>query len=297
MEEQRVIFSQATRDRFAFVVAVCALLVQWSSATIAAEQHTDNPVAATRSDEATQNQRLLQLGPGDTVSIQVYGQPDMSTTVSVADDGTVTVPIIGDVPVRGLSPFEAATRIENALVDGKILIKPQVTVTLTVSKSQRVSVLGEVGNPGRYPVESNTTILDLLALAGGTKDTGAGTVFLLHPAPDGTITRTEIHLADLFANKNSTPAQTLQGGDSIYVPKAAQFYIFGEVNAPSMYRIESGMTILQAIARAGGVTLRGSRNRFEVRRKDANGIEHEVKAKLTDLVQPDDIIRVKESIF
>ena len=253
--------------------------------------------SAAEAAAAPQGQRLQQLGPGDTVSIQVYGQPDMSATVTVADDGTVTVPIIGDIPVKGLSPFEAAARIEKALVDGKILINPQVTVTLTVSKSQRVSVLGEVGTPGRYPVESNTTILDLIALAGGTKDSGANTVYLLHPLPDGTTTRTEIHLSDLFANKNQAPAQVLQGGDSIYVPKAPQFYIFGEVTAPSMYRIESGMTILQAIARAGGVTLRGSRNRFEVRRKDANGVEHAVKAKLTDLVQPDDIIRVKESIF
>lgn len=81
------------------------------------------------------------------------------------------------------------------------------------------------------------------------------------------------------------------------VPRAPQFYIFGEVNSPNMYRIEPGMTIVEAIARAGGVTPRGSSRRFELKRKDANNVEHIVKAKLSDPVMADDVIRVKESIF
>ncbi len=245
----------------------------------------------------TAGRRLLQLGPGDTIAIQVYGQPDMSTTVNVADDGTVAVPLAGEVPVGGLAPAEAGARIAKALADGKFLVNPQVTVTLSLSRSQRVSVLGEVGTPGRYTIEANTSIFDLLAQAGGTKETSGDTVYLLRTEAGGKVTRYPINLRGLYDDKNPMPNLALQGGDSIFVPKAPQFYIFGEVTTPSLYKIEPGMTILQAIARAGGLTPRGSRNRFEVKRKDANGVEHVVKAKLTDLVQPNDVIRIKESIF
>jgi polysaccharide export outer membrane protein len=259
-------------------MALCAI-----GQTFAASQQNPAAPANPQAPEAaaTASRKLLQLGPGDSIAIQVYGQPDMATTVYVADDGTIPVPLVGSVQVNGLSPSEAGRALEKALSDGKFLIDPHVTITVVQSRSQRVSVLGEVGAPGRYPIESNTTIFDLL----------------LRPDANGQNIRYPINLKGLVDQKNAMPTQALQGGDSIYVPRAPQFYIFGEVTAPNMYRIEPGMTVVQAIARAGGVTPRGSRNRIELKRKDANGQEHVVKAKLSDLVQPDDVIRVKESIF
>jgi polysaccharide export outer membrane protein len=122
-------------------------------------------------------------------------------------------------------------------------------------------------------------------------------VFLLRSDDSGKIDRFPIDLKELADGRGSPPTWVLKGGDSIMVPRAPQFYIFGEVNAPNMYRIEPGMTIVQAIARAGGVTPRGSSSRFELKRKDANNVEHVVKAKLSDPVLADDVIRVKESIF
>jgi len=247
--------------------------------------------------EPPQNRPLTQLGPGDGVTIQVVGQPDMTVTVTVSDDASVNVPFVGNVPVGGLSPSEAASRIEKALVDAKILVHPQVNVTVTSARSQRVSVLGEVSSPGRYPIESNTTIFDLLAIAGGAKETGGSTIFVLRRESDGRVIRFPINLNKLSDPTDDQVPFELHGGDTIIVPKAPQVYVFGEVTAPSVYKIEPGMTVLQAIARAGGVTPRGSINRFEVKRKDGNGEEHIVKLKLTDPVQAEDVIRVKESIF
>lgn len=246
---------------------------------------------------ALQARKVVQLGPGDGVAVSVYGQPDMTTNTSVGDDGSLTIPLIGAVQVNGLSPAEAGIKIEQALVSGKILVKPQVTVTLALSRSQRISVLGEIGVPGRYAVDASTSIFDLLAQAGGTKETGATYVYLLRPSADGKISRYTINLKGLIDEKNSVPNAVLQGGDTVYVPKAPQFYIFGEVTAPNQYRIEPGMTYTEAIVRAGGITARGSRNRLEVKRKDAAGVEHTVKIKTSDPVQPGDVIRVKESIF
>jgi polysaccharide export outer membrane protein len=240
---------------------------------------------------------LLQLGAGDSVNIQVYGQPDMGATVYVSDDGSIPVALVGAVEVAGLSPAQASLRIEKALHDGKFLINPHVTLTVTQSRSQLVTVLGQVGTPGRYPIESNTSIFDLLAQAGGVKDDGADVVFLLRPDKDGKETRYPINLKQMVNGDRPTQTERLKSGDSVFVPRAEQFYIYGEVAAPGKYRVETGMTIIQAIARAGGVTLRGSERRVEIKRHKPDGSYETSKAKLGEAVQPDDVIRVKESIF
>lgn len=240
---------------------------------------------------------LLQLGPGDSIAIQVYGQPDMSGTVYVSDDGTIPVALAGPVQVAGLSPSQAASRIEKALRDGKFLVDPHVTLTVTQSRSQRVSVLGQVGKPGRYPIESNTTIFDLLAEAGGVTEKGGNTVYLLRQGKDGNVARYPISLQGLSGGEQTIPDQSLKGGDSIYVPHAPQFYVYGEVAKPGQYTVESGMTVIQAIADAGGITPRGSERRIIIKRRNTDGTYTTTKARLSELVQPEDVIRVKESIF
>jgi polysaccharide export outer membrane protein len=250
-------------------------------------------------DEAqiAEPRRILQLGPGDAVTLHVYGQPDMDATQYVADDGTIRVALAGAVGVTGLSPAEASERVERALKDGKYLVNPHVTITLAESRSQRVSVLGEVRTPGRYTIESNTTVFDVLAQAGGGTENCADTVYVLRPNATGAVARYAVDLEALAGGNGGTSAATLKGGDSIYVPRADRFYIYGEVQQPNMYKLESGMTIVQAIARAGGITTRGSEKRIEVRRRSTNGTMVVSRANSTDAVRADDVIRVKESIF
>ncbi len=242
-------------------------------------------------------QRMLQLGPGDAVAIHVYGQPDMDTTEYVADDGTIRIALAGAVGVNGLSPVEASEQVERALRSGKYLVDPHVTITLTQSRSQRVSVLGEVRTPGRYNIESNTTVFDVLAQAGGATAECADTVYVLRPDPHGAVARYAVDLKGLADGKGGTSTPALRGGDSVYVPRADRFYIYGEVQQPNMYKLEPGMTIVQAIARAGGVTARGSEKRIEVRRRSESGATVVRRANTTDAVRADDVIRVKESIF
>jgi polysaccharide export outer membrane protein len=255
------------------------------------------PVSVQGSEAADQGRRLVQLGPGDSVTLSVFGQPDMSTTVFVADDGTLTVPLAGPVKVQGMSPSEASRRIEKALKDGKFLVDPHVTISAIVSRSQRVSVIGEVKSPGRYVIESNIPIFDLLAEAGGVTDNASDVVYLLRPDKDGNELRYEIDLKGLAKGNRPVSAQSVKAGDSLYVPRAEQFYIYGEVSAPGKFRVEPGMTVIQAIARAGGLTPRGSQRRVEVKRLMPDGTYTTSKAKLDDAVHADDVIRVKESIF
>ncbi len=263
---------------------LCALLMTCAGASVAQENLKDKGP-------------LLQLGPGDSVGIQVYGQPDMSTTAYVADDGTLAVPLAGTVPVAGLSPDQASARIEAALKTRKILVDPHVTVTVAQTRSQRVSVLGQVGTPGRYPIESNTSIFDLLAQAGGVTAVGSDVVFVIRTDKDGKEVRYPVDLKGLANGAGAIPTIALKGGDSVFVPKAEQFSIYGEVATPGRYRVEPGMTVIEAVAKAGGITLRGSQRRIFIKRKLASGDYSDVKAKIGDAVQPDDVIQVKESIF
>lgn len=272
--------------RFGIVAAWLVLVLRGAFALAA----TDVPAA---------ERPLLQLGPGDQIKMDVFGRPEMDTTTYIADDGTIRVPLAGAVMIGGLSPAEAAQKVETALKNGQFLVDPHVTFTVVQSRSQRVSVLGEVHNPGRYPIESNTTVLDLLAQAGGATEKGSDTIFILRPDSSGVLQRQAVNLKGVTDSKDGSPAvlQTLRSGDSIFVPVAEQFYIAGEVHAPAMYRLESGMTLLQAIARAGGVTDRGSASRVSIKRRGPKGNYVVISGKPNEQIQADDVITVKERIF
>ena len=241
---------------------------------------------------------LIPLGSGDVVNVQVYGRPELTTTTYIADDGTISLPLAGVVEVSGLSTSAAAQKIATAYKKGQYLRNPQVTLLLSQSHSQLVSVLGEVRTPGRFPIESRTTVIDLLAQAGGTTERGGYVLYLMRAdTKSGEIERHPIDLRGLQDHRYSLKMLTLQGGDSLFVPPAEQFYVYGEVQQPNMYRLEPEMTVLQAISRSGGFTRAANRNRVEIKRRDTGGATHVIKATLADRVEPDDVIYVKESLF
>lgn len=242
------------------------------------------------------DRQLVQLGPGDSVSIQINGEPDKADGY-IGDDGTVRVPLIGPVQVTGLSPIEASKIIEAALIKHNFYRDPHVTVLITQPNSQLVSVLGEVANSGRYPITPKTTIVDLLALAGGLHPNASDVIYLIRKDSQGQTSRFEINLTGLGNISRNLPAERLQGGDSLFVPVAKAVLVNGEVTTPGSYRLVHGMTVAQAIASAGGITPRGSERRIELKRLGPDGNYIAIRPKPGDSVQPDDIIRVKESIF
>ncbi len=240
---------------------------------------------------------LLQLGVGDELNVQVYGRPELTTTTYIADDGSITMPLAGPVPIVGLSPAAAAREVAAAYKRAQLLRDPQITILLMQSRSQQVSVLGEVRSPGRFPVNSTTSLLDLLAAAGGTTDTSADTVFVIRPNEKGSLERHPVSLRGLEDGRQSLQFLVLRGGDAVFVPPADQFYIYGEVRAPNMYRLEPEMTVLQAISRSGGLTELATTRRIEVKRRAANGTVVAERITLADRVQADDVIYIREGRF
>ena len=245
---------------------------------------------------ASVGQHLSQLGPGDSVTIRIYGQPD-SDNAYVGDDGTINVPLVGNVQVAGLSAIEAAARVAKALKDGGYFLDPHVTIAVTESRSQLVSVMGEVGTVGRYPITPRTTIVELLTQAGGLRETASDTGYVLRADNSGHVNRYPVKLNGLTDLKETLPTATLLGGDSLLVPRAEHCFILGMVTSPGKIPIEPGMTVIQGIARAGGINERGSEHRIQVKRLGKDGEYHVVHVKPKEPVQADDIIRVKESIF
>ncbi|MGH8141673.1 MAG: SLBB domain-containing protein [Steroidobacteraceae bacterium] len=241
--------------------------------------------------------RLAMLGPGDSVAVQVFGQPDMTTTVYVSDDGTIRVPLAGPVAVAGSTPVQAAQRVEKALRDAGYFVHPQVTLTLVQSRSERVSVLGDVKTPGSYAVDPATTVFDLLADAGGATTDAAAVGYVRRMGADGHVHEYSVDLRGTPGATNNLPDQRLDGGDELFVPQAQHVYVYGQVKMPDMYKWEPGMTVIQAVVLAGGITEKGSERHIQIKRLQPNGQYAVLHARSDDLVKPGDVIRVKESIF
>jgi polysaccharide export outer membrane protein len=234
------------------------------------------------------------LGAGDLLKVTVFDHPELASELRVSEAGAITFPLLGEVKAAGLSVHQLERTLASGLANGGFVRQAQVSVLIEDYQSQRFSVLGQVNKPGQYPLMTKTNVMTALAAAGGPIN--------LVAADEATLLRRDgTHLGvDLISLFQGDPRQnlTLSAGDTLYVPKAAQFYIYGAVQHPGVYRLERGMTVSQAISAGGGLTPRGSDRRVVVRRREYKGSkEHEVSLDASDLVQPDDVLRVKESLF
>jgi polysaccharide export outer membrane protein len=237
-----------------------------------------------------------RLGPGDSIKVQVYQNPELSFEVRVSESGVVNYPLVGPVQLGGLTVGEAEQRIAKALQTGNILKAPQVSINVAQVRGSQVAVLGEVQKPGRFPLETtNVRVSEMLAAAGGVTQNGDDRV-VVTGTRSGQPFRKEVDVRALFAGQSADDV-TLAPGDTVFVAKAPSFYIAGEAQKPGTYRIERGMTVQQAVAAGGGITPRGSINRIRITRTQANGQKVTIDPNLTDVVQPGDVLFVRESIF
>lgn len=234
-----------------------------------------------------------RIGPGDLLRVSVFGSPELSNEVRVSDSGAITYPLVGAIEVAGRSTAQVEAMLKARFIEGGYLREPQVLVHVAEYQSQKVSVLGHVMKPGQYTLQSSNRVLDMLAAAGGIRTDEAGDSAMLIRQDN---TRQPI---DLYALFNGDPSQNVPvtGGDTLYVARAPQFYIYGEVQRPGMYRLERGMTVSRAISAGGGLTSRGSERRVLVKRKTAKGEEEQISLRGQDLLQPDDVLMVKEGLF
>ena len=244
-----------------------------------------------------QQQQQYLLGPGDILRISVFKNPDLSLDARVSEAGTLSYPLIGAVQVGGLTLPAAEKKIGDLLREGGFVLNPQVNILITQVIGGLVSVIGEVNTPGRYSVEAAGGHLSgMLAVAGGIAATGSDNV-IVTGSRGGKPFRREIDIVAMSLGTGASEDIALAGGDTVFVNRAPQFYIYGQVQKPGQVRLERGMTVMQALASGGGVTGKGTSRGIVRHRRDASGKVKEESVSLDEDVRDQDVIYVKESLF
>jgi polysaccharide export outer membrane protein len=243
--------------------------------------------------QATAKPEDYRLGAGDLLKIVVFDHEELSVDARISQTGNITFPLVGQLPVAGLSARDAELLLAQRLIDGGFVKQPQVSVLVSEYQSQKVSVMGQVTKAGQYPLDSSKKVLDVLAMAGGVlNDTAADDATLVRA--DGS--RVVIDLRNLF-DGDPTMNLDVHDGDTVFVRRAPQFYVYGEVQHPGEYRLARNTTISQAISIGGGLTPRGTQRGAIVKRLDTQGKEHKVSIGDEDVLQPNDVLLIKASLF
>lgn len=235
------------------------------------------------------------LGAGDVIRITVFQSPDLTLETRVSESGVINYPLIGTVKLGGISVTDAEKRIADGLRSGNFIKQPQVNILVVQIRGHQASVLGHVLRPGRFPLEqAGLKLSDLLALAGGIAPSGNDSVTLTGMR-EGKAIRRSIDFPMIFAGRAED--LPVENGDVVYVDRMPMVYIYGEVQRPGSFRIERGMTLMQALATAGGLNQRGTEKGIRIHRRGADGKVGVVQPTMDDAVLDGDVVYVRESLF
>jgi polysaccharide export outer membrane protein len=238
-----------------------------------------------------------RLGSGDVVRIAVFQNADLTLETRITEAGLVSYPLLGNIRLGGQTVTGAEQLISEGLRNGNFVKSPQVTLVVLQVRGNQASVLGQVNRPGRFPLEvADMRLTDLLAMAGGTANSGADTVIITGTRA-GKPFRQEMDLPSLFAPGGAAKDLFILNGDTIWVDRQPVVYIYGEVQRPGPMRMERDMTLLQALATGGGLTQRGTAKGIVVHRRAAGSKVEVVTPEMTDQMREGDVVFVRESLF
>ncbi len=287
-------------------LAAAILLI---SVIVFAGEETENTEPKAEPSETTSNSTPseidIHIGSEDLLEITVFELPQFNVTSRVSGDGTVTMPLVGSVEVGGLTKKEAEKKVAAAL-ETKYVNNASVSINIKEYKSKQVSILGAVKNPGAYYILSNRTLLQLLSDAGGLAPQAGKICFVFRSGAP----KIEIDLDKLMNSGNEEFNIQVRPGDVINVPLETKVivYVLGAVRSPGAIEMTTTLpvTLLAAIARAGGLTDEASKSNIQIRRKDDQGANSVIKVNLKDILKgktadiplyPGDTINISESFF
>jgi polysaccharide export outer membrane protein len=249
--------------------------------------------AQSQSDETPQktNERIQQLatlarastvdpplGAGDLLHIDVFDVPELSRDVRITDSGVISFPLVPDrIPAAGFTTFQLERSMEQILSADGLVAHPEVSVVVKEQNSQPVTIVGAVGHPTVMQIVRPTTLLELLASAGGISDEAGSAILVTRavapgdrvvpvsektlPPPDETqpqSTTITIQLKDLLESGNSDYNIQVRGGDIVSVPRAGIVYVLGfGIAQQGEYVLQAHgdqITALKAVALAHGMT-------------------------------------------
>lgn len=245
-----------------------------------------------------------RIGPNDLVSVEVLEDPTLDTETRVSRDGTIVLPHVDPVAIGGLNSIEAARVLGQALE--KYLQRATVRLRIVEYRSHPITLLGAVNKPGTLPFSGRWTLIEALTQAGGLSENAGDAILVLRRASNGLSDQMEIDRRDLLERGNANVNITLFPNDLINIPVASNVTVLllGEVASPGaiVFKSTDRVTLLAAIARAGGRTERAS-NQLVVRSPESDEEIAVNYKKLLAGTQPDlelsdgDLVIVKESFF
>ncbi len=241
------------------------------------------------------------IGPEDVLQISVFNVNQLNQTVRVADDGTIAVPLLGQVRAAGLTTGQLAAELDHDY--GKTYLqKPQVSVYVQQYASNPVSVIGAVNVPGLYYLQGPHRLLDVLSMAGGlgkkntevagnwlyvTRESGFDNLVPMEGLQFLSPDKVEINIKKLLYSGNEGLNITIKPGDVITVSKAGVIYVLGRVNHPGGYLLQdrNNVTVMQALAMSGGIARYAKETRARIVRVDANGHRTEIPVNVKRLLK------------
>jgi len=258
-----------------FFVSLCSLYlaaqtpVPLDAAQPAPAKQSDSSPAATSSRPLPGSN--VKLGIGDLIEVSVFGVPDLATKTRISGSGDIYLPLIDYVHIADLSTNEAQEMIQKRLEDGGFVRGPHVSIFVDESASQAITMVGEVNHPGPYPAIGDRRLFDLISAAGGLTDKAGRSVTIQHrDDPDKRVT---LQLSSNLAEDTQNNVD-VEPGDTIIVSRAGIVYVVGDVNRPSGFLIEdNSLTVLKALALAGGSTRTSALNKTKILRQTPNGVQ------------------------
>ena len=249
-----------------------------------------------------------RLGPKDLIAIKVLEVPELNVESRVSESGTVTLPLIGDVPAEGLTESGFALRLKG-LLEERYVNRATVSIEVREFRSRPITVIGAVKTPGNLAFSGRWTLIEALAAAGGLADAHGEVVYILRRAENGLSDQVSVRVDDLFVRGDPKANLPIFANDLINVPSTIEVTVFclGEVLSPGALKFKSTdrITVLSVIARAGGLTDRASK-KMAIKRRKGETLLEEVEVDYRRILagkEPDvalhdgDVLVIKESLL
>jgi polysaccharide biosynthesis/export protein len=242
------------------------------------------------------------LGAGDLLQVTVFESQELNSKVRVSSRGHITLPLLGQVDIKGLSARETEILIEK-LYDERYLRNPNVSVFVEEHFSQRITLMGQFKNPGTYDYSTRMRLMDVMALGGGLNDQ-AGRVAQVRRMgssaddPGGTLM---IDLDKMIREGQDELNIQINGGDVVFVPEAGMFFVDGAVRKPGAYHIRRRTNLSEALSLAGGMAPYANSDQVILVRHLGDGERQVLELSMDErevqetLISDRDIILVKSS--
>jgi polysaccharide export outer membrane protein len=251
---------------------------QYGSPTRGPDIEQVNQQILTAAVNAEASDGVYRLGPGDQITVDVFGVEDLSGDYRIDGMGRISVPLIGNVEVSGYTLAETEQVLEQRYGD-QYLRDPQITVSVLEFRSQQFTAVGAVARPQVYNTERKITLIEALAMAGGLGENAGHTVYLtdrIRNPETGDLGTRSLAIAVEDLSQGRSDVNVVLGEQAlINVPQAGSVYVEGAVESPGVYRQRGGATVLKAIAMAGGLRFEAKRNTIHVLRRNTETGEWE----------------------